>query len=151
QIKVTLDMFSAVSADLRETAAKRLDALMGSVKIPGLLEPTFLTTSSVSLRAAIQELLKYARQIGAELIAVGTSSKKGATRFLFGSFAETLVLQSEIPVFLVSPKMKAVSSFKHIFFPHDGSDKAREAFDRVLVVAKEHKSRITIFHRVEYI
>ncbi len=151
QIRVSLDMFAELVPDLRVTAKERLQGMMKTVKMPGLLEPTFLSSSSISLRGAVHELLLYARQIGAELIVAGTNSKKGATRFLFGSFAETLVLQSEIPVFIVGPKAQAVSTFKHILFPSDGTDKAREALEKVLPLVKEHNAKLTIFHKVEYI
>lgn len=151
QLYVPPDMLSTLATDLKETAKKNLDAIAKRAKLPGLLAPTLLAADNFSLRNAVDHLVAYARQTGAELIVVSSSSKKGATRFLFGSFAETLILHSEIPVFLVTPKTIATSTFKHIFFPTDLSERSRDVFRTVTALAKAHRSKITLFHKIEYL
>jgi nucleotide-binding universal stress UspA family protein len=95
--------------------------------------------------------VEHAKKANAEMIVASTQSKKGVTRFLFGSFAETLVLQSEIPVLLVSPKTAPARKFRHIFFPTDLTDKSRQVFEGAIALAIAHKAKLTLFHKVEYL
>lgn len=81
-------------------------------------------------------LLNYAHESNADLIAVSTLSRKGATRFLFGSFAETLVLQSDIPVLILSPKTQFAGPLSEILFPTDLGETSKETLERVAEMAK---------------
>lgn len=51
-----------------------------------------------------KEILNMSAEMGADLIIMGTHGKKGVDRFLFGSVAEKVVRNSEIPVLTVRPK-----------------------------------------------
>jgi nucleotide-binding universal stress UspA family protein len=48
-----------------------------------------------------QEILAGAREAGADLIAMTTHGRSGLGRLLFGSVAEAVLRQSEVPVFLM--------------------------------------------------
>lgn len=56
---------------------------------------------------AADEILNYARGIGADMIAVGTHGRKGIQRALVGSTCEALVRQSDIPVLSVHSAARA--------------------------------------------
>ncbi len=150
QIFAPPEVFAHISEGFQGEARMRLKGLMKKAGLAGLLEPTFLESNTFSLRMAVQTLLDYARQTKAEFILASTQSKKGVTRFLFGSFAESLVLQSEIPVFLVSPKT-VPSALKHVLFASDFSDKSKEAFKEIAREAKERNFKITVYNKVEYL
>jgi len=150
QVRLPEGMFGEVHDDLQTIQRKNLDKLLSKVKLPGLQPLSVVVSPNYSLRSAVHELILHARETKATLIAASTLSKKGVSRFLFGSFAETLVLQSEIPVFLVSPKTEPVKAIRHILFPTDLSEKSREVFNRVVAIAAEHRARLTVFHKVEY-
>jgi len=48
-----------------------------------------------------QELLKSAREMEADLIVIGSRGRTGIEKFLLGSVAEKVVLQSPIPVLMI--------------------------------------------------
>ena len=48
-----------------------------------------------------EEILAGAREAGADLIAMTTHGRSGLGRLLFGSGAEAVLRQSEVPVFLM--------------------------------------------------
>lgn len=150
QMKLPPEFFANHKGKVEESAQKNLKALLKSTGIPGLQNPTYLESPSYSLQNAVRTLLDYAKQNGADLIVVTTQSRKGVSRFLFGSFAETLVLQSNIPVLLVSPKMRPLSSFKKILYTTDLSDKCRKNFPAVLDLAKQHGMSLVLYNKVEY-
>ena len=49
----------------------------------------------------VDEIIEGARQAGADLIAMTTHGRSGLGRLLFGSVAEAVLRQAEIPVFLM--------------------------------------------------
>jgi len=51
--------------------------------------------------AAAEEILKAAREMGADVIAMTTHGRSGLGRLLFGSVAETVLRESQIPVLLL--------------------------------------------------
>jgi nucleotide-binding universal stress UspA family protein len=89
--------------------------------------------------------------VGANLIGLGTSAKRGISRAVLGSFAESVALQSEIPLFIVSPETRPLSEIRDILFATDFSDSCRKAFDRLLAVAAARRAKITLFYKLEYV
>ncbi len=61
------------------------------------------TQSEVKVGYASDEILAYARNNGTDLIIMGTHGRKGLDRILFGSVAEKVVKNSEIPVLTIRP------------------------------------------------
>ncbi len=49
------------------------------------------------------EILKYAEEVGADLIIMGTHGRSGMDKFIFGSVADKIVKTSAIPVMTVRP------------------------------------------------
>src|SRR5688500_10790933 len=99
------------------------------------LPPKVLMQQEYSVTRSTECLLDYARQSGANLIALGTSGKRGVARAVMGSFAESLALHSDIPLFLVNPDARSITNIREILFPTDFSDAGRQAFLRLLPVA----------------
>jgi len=58
-------------------------------------------TMQVRFGEAVAEILAGAREVGADLIAMTTHGRGGLGRLLFGSVAEAVLRQAEIPVFLM--------------------------------------------------
>lgn len=145
-----VDVYSAVAPDLSQEAKKGLVRLLEGVHLPGLLPPRVLDTDNLSLRAAVNILIEYGKRSGADIIVATTHSKTGTTRFFFGSFAESLMLQSDIPVLLINPKAKMGKTLRELLFPTDFSDESREAFSRVAKFSAERGTKLTLFHEVEF-
>ena len=83
----------------------------------------------------------------ADAIAVSTHSKEGMDHFLLGSFAETLIHHSTIPVIAVNPRTKPHASCKNILFPTDLSAESRKAFLKMIPLAKSWEAKVTVFFK----
>jgi nucleotide-binding universal stress UspA family protein len=113
--------------------------------------PRLLVQDEFSISRSTECLRNYAREVGANLIALGTSAKSGFTRAVMGSFAESVALQSETPLFIVSPETRPLTDIREILFPTDFSDSCRQAFNQLLPVAAAKGAHITIFYKLEYV
>jgi nucleotide-binding universal stress UspA family protein len=76
-----------------------------------------LTERGVRVRTAVRrgvpivnEILEEAKEAGADLVAMTTHGRSGLSRLLFGSVAEALLRQSDIPVFLMRLTEKQVAA-----------------------------------------
>jgi nucleotide-binding universal stress UspA family protein len=151
QILVPAAAFRKHSDDHRLPAEKILEGWSREAGFSHILKPTLLVQHDFSISRSTGSLLSYAKKVGANLIALGTRAKKGLKRVVMGSFAETLVLQSETPLFVVNPETRPLKEINEVLFPTDFSDSCREAFDRLLPVAAAKGARITLFYKLEYI
>lgn len=127
---------------------KALSRLFSGVKLQGLKSPTVKDTMSSRYMNSVQTLLAYARSTKKDLILVSSHAREGLARFFLGSFAENLLLHSEIPVFVVHPSVKVTSNFNRILFPTQFSDESYEAFKSAVDYAEKKGASITLFHQV---
>ncbi len=139
--------------DLALAANKNIGALCASVKHPGLLPHHLIKQEGHSVTAAAKELLSYALEDGAHMIVVSSHARKGLGRILIGSFAETLVLHSPLPVLVVNPQSKAKSAvkLKRVLFPTDFSDMSKKAFQRTVSLSAQTGMAILLFHKIQYL
>jgi nucleotide-binding universal stress UspA family protein len=114
----------------------------------GLSDPKIIRHKSRSIRASIQALLKYADSSSADLIVTGTHGRSGLDRFLLGSFAETLLLQSKLPVLVVHPGWKA-KPIERILFPTDFGKSSKNTLKRVIEIARAWDAELVIHHTIE--
>ena len=59
--------------------------------------------AQVILGDAAEEILKYVRSEGIDLVIMGTHGRKGLERIVFGSVAERVVQKSPVPVLTINP------------------------------------------------
>jgi nucleotide-binding universal stress UspA family protein len=85
----------------------------------------------------------------ADLIVMGTHSRKGLSRLFLGSFAESTLLYARVPVMVVGPHSE-LKGFKNILFATDFGDKSNSTFQKVLLLAKDWGANLTIFHSVSH-
>jgi len=130
-------------------AIDNLHRLAEEVPMLRVAEPCLLTAKSPSVGASVKELLAFARQRGADMIAVGTHARSGLPRWLLGSFAECLVDHSPIPVIVANPNIRPTKHISHVLFPTDFSPASREAFERTIDLAQELKLDVLLFHQAE--
>jgi nucleotide-binding universal stress UspA family protein len=85
--------------DFKQDEMKKLDALTEEVRKEGLpIEPLFKEgTPSV-------EIIRTAKEIGADLIVLGTHGRKGLSHAVMGSVAERVAREAPCPVFIVRQK-----------------------------------------------
>jgi nucleotide-binding universal stress UspA family protein len=140
------ELFTLTAPDLSAKAQKALQTLLRAVKVPGLATPTQLGTEDFSVRRGVQRLVNHAHDTGADVIVTSSRSRKGPDRWLFGSFAETLVLHSPVPVLVVGRKHRIGKKVRSVLFPTDLSASSRAAFDRVIEAASAARWKVTLLH-----
>jgi nucleotide-binding universal stress UspA family protein len=142
--------------EIRPNAIKALDRYVGKLKprkISGMGKPKLILERRPSLTQAVLTLTSYAKKSHADAIIVSTHARGGLVRFFVGSFAETLLLYSKVPVLVIGPKskeFKATQKKRRILFATDFGTASFYAFKKVLEVAKnyskEGRGKITLFH-----
>ena len=87
--------------------ANRNEVLSEAVEITNGAEPgisgvnTHLLLANKGAREMAQELVDYASQQGADLLVLGTHGRTGLMHLLMGSFAETVMRQSHLPLLII--------------------------------------------------
>jgi nucleotide-binding universal stress UspA family protein len=87
--------FEILEKEVEVHAVKEMEAFCEE-KIQGIRY-----TTEVAVGIPFQEILRCAREIGADLIVIGTHSQMALEHVLVGSTAERVVRRSEIPVLTV--------------------------------------------------
>lgn len=105
-----------------------------------------LNEPSTSRRKAVDRLVHYAREINSDFIAVASHGRSGPGRLVLGSFAESLLASSPIPILFLNDT-KDVSSSK-ILFATDLSESSRTALDLFLDEMKGYSGELVLFHAV---
>jgi nucleotide-binding universal stress UspA family protein len=129
-------------------ARKVLDQLVAQVPSPLLLAPEIIIEHSASITRTADALSNYALQSGAEAILITSHGRKGLRRLILGSFAETLLLRSKVPVLTLGPKADRISHLDHILFSTDFDASSKPALRHVTYLAKRLGARLTLFHSV---
>ncbi len=136
--------------DLQVLGQKALAPVLKKIGNPHFLPLKVLHCPALTTKGRIDGLLHYAKKWGIQTLVVGTHARKGIKRWVLGSFAESLVTHSDLPVFLINPSWNHRLNFKNFLFPTDFSRQSEEAFSKVIDLAKTLKSRIIIYHKFQY-
>ncbi len=109
-----------------------------------------LVAQDATLKGQTETLIEFAKSEGAAVIVVSTQARKALPRLFLGSFAETLLLRSPVPLVLVRPNSKTQLP-KDIVFPTDFSQKAFQSLRKASELAKAIGATVQIFHNSETI
>lgn len=148
QLGVSPIVFSSIMTETKPAIEKKLRQLIDSAGLVGILPPAIVISRNISLTSAINAALEYGRANQATLIVTSSLSRKGVSHFLFGSFAESLVLRSDIPTVVITPKMQP-APMRHMLFTTDLGETSREAFELVVREAQRSGQKLTLFNRYE--
>lgn len=130
----------------RPAAEAALKALVKALPFKAL-DGTVLVQHVASTRGGVEKLLDHARSTKADLIVSATHARKGFSRMFLGSFAETLILHSRVPVFTVNPHQKIrTECFEHILFPTDFGPHTASLLNTINSFAKLLGAKLTIYH-----
>jgi nucleotide-binding universal stress UspA family protein len=135
----------------RTSLSERFNHLVGAYTLPGLQPLTVLTGTDLSKKRMTIELSRYAQMQKADVIVLSTHGRKGIKRWMLGSFAETLMRESKVPIFIINPHWKSSESLKNILFPTDFSAASKDAFLKVVDFARVSRIHITLFHRLSLV
>ncbi|XGC79466.1 universal stress protein [Bdellovibrio bacteriovorus] len=134
--------------DHSRTAESLFREVLSDYSLPFLKEPKVIPHAAQSHAGAAETLSNYAARVHADLIVVGSHGRQGFQRFILGSFAESLLLQSEVPVIVVGAHAVKTTSPKQILFPTEFGDHSKENFRHVIQLAKNLKAEITLLHAI---
>ena len=147
--------FDPVSATFpqnwHELASAALDNLINALENVAnvVVSPIrLLKVDRPSLSASVDAFIQFAIEENTSLILVSSSARKGVERLVLGSFAETLVLRSPVPVLIVSPQAKTHQKITTLLYPTDFSTASKKGFDRVLTLARILGMQVLLFHKV---
>lgn len=134
--------------DHSKTAESLFREVLADYDLPFLLDAKVIPHASQSHAGAAETLSNYAIKSKADLIIVGSHGREGFQRFMLGSFAESLLLQSEVPVCVVGAHTIKTKGSKSILFPTEFGEHSKENFRYVLQIAKKLYAEINLFHAV---
>jgi nucleotide-binding universal stress UspA family protein len=116
-----------------------------------LEKPRVLVESSASRPACARKLLRFAEKIGAGQIALGSHARNGLSRLFIGSFSESLLDHSSLPVLVSGPRCNEMKSEPEVIvFPTDFAPSGDPAFQQVLSFAARTKAELHVFHKTTY-
>ena len=131
---------------LQTAAETHLGQQLKKQGLEGLAAPKVIFADGSATQRAVTALIAHAKKTKCDLIAVSSNARKGVSRFFLGSFAETLALQSPIPLLVVSPQQKSgLGKVKTILFPTDFSPNSKAGLEIVCRSFGE-KPRIVLFN-----
>lgn len=88
------EMADIIRKDIRERQKIILDSVFGDSEVTHFLEEG----------KPLDSILKIAREWNADILVMGTPSRKGLSQVLVGSVSEKVIKNSDIPVFLVTTR-----------------------------------------------
>jgi nucleotide-binding universal stress UspA family protein len=100
----------------------------------------------------IHAICETVRERQADLVAMSTHGRGGLGRWLYGSVADAVLRQAEVPVLLVSSACERpwpADRAPRILVPLDGSELAEQALDPVRTLAAELRARLLLLRVVE--
>lgn len=134
--------------DHSKTAESLFREVLADYDLPFLLEAKVIPHASQSHAGAAETLSNYATKSKADLIIVGSHGREGFQRFMLGSFAESLLLQSEVPVCVVSSHATRTAASKNILFPTEFGEHSKDNFRYVIQIAKKLHAEILLLHAI---
>lgn len=134
--------------DHSKTAETLFKEVLSDYELDFLLAPKVIPHAAQSHAGAAEVLSEYAAHQRADLIVVGSHSRQGFQRFLLGSFAESLLLQSSVPVCVISAHATHTRSTKCILFPTEFGEHSKANYRHVLDLAKKLKSEVVLLHAI---
>jgi len=134
-----------------QAAREATQNYISNLGIDDVLTPMILLDHSSSIRHCSERLVEFAEELDAKMILVTSRGRAGFGRLVFGSFGESLVAKSHLPVlFLTHPGSDSPRgrSFNRVLFPTDFSDFSKKSFELFVQQVKTLDTQIILFHEV---
>ena len=108
-----------------------------------------LYEKSTSRRAAVDALVQYAIETEADLIVVSSHGRSGPGRVVLGSFAESLMATSPVPLlFLAEGSDSQLPTHSKILFPTDLSETSKRTLDLFLEQISGFSGELILYHSI---
>jgi len=115
--------------------------------LPSTVKINVIQCHNSGLRYAVKALIAFAKRVDAECLVISTHGRKGIARVALGSFAETVILTSKIPVLILNPEVGVPSEVHKILVPTDLSKKSEKFVANVADYAKNLNAEIVLYHK----
>ncbi|HEV3218294.1 MAG TPA: universal stress protein [Candidatus Acidoferrales bacterium] len=129
-----------------EEEVARVEMQRADAHLAGIVHE-IIVENGVSVWPAVERAIK---QLGIELIVVGTHGRSGAERLLLGSVAEEIFRRSSVPVLTIGPwAARAVhnaAKFHRILFATDFTKESLAAAPYAISMAQENQARLVLLH-----
>ena len=142
------DFAATWSETFSQMTEERLEEALKDIPLRGLEPPRILVSERHSRRVAALRLLDFAREMRADAILVTTHARRLLDRVMLGSFTETLLSLSTMPVLSVSPSVESLGKIERVFVPTDFSAGAKQAFRCAIELARPRGASLTLYHRI---
>jgi nucleotide-binding universal stress UspA family protein len=146
---------------LKQTALKVINKTLETFRNIHFLRPKVLLEPHTALTTLVKCLTRFSQQsdVSAELIVVGTHARVGLPRLLLGSFTETLLLHSTVPILSVGPgcslealgrETQEEAKEDRILFATDFTIYSEKIYGRLLDFASKMHAHLTLFHVIPH-
>ncbi len=135
--------------DFIDTAEREMETILSQFQSKYFLAGKVLYEEAFTLRGTVNSFIKYARDRKATLIFSPTQARRGFPRFWLGSFTETLLMYSPVPVITVNPQVKGPLRFHTVIYPTDLSDASKATLISFLPLAKSFNAKIHLLHALQ--
>ena len=105
-----------------------------------------LVEETSSRRKKVDALLQYSKRLNANLIVVSSHGRSGPGRLVLGSFAESLLSESEVPVLFLSEHDGKNAWTNKVLFPCDFSDASKSALELFTLQSSPKSFELILFH-----
>ena len=112
------------------------------------VDASVLVEKSSSRRSAVDRLVKYSKQDDADVIVVTSHGRSGPGRIVLGSFAESLLAASSVPILFLSEGAEQPEAVHKVLFPTDFSKASKLALDLFLKQMNGFQGEIILFHAI---
>lgn len=125
---------------------------IAEAKLKEFFAGTGIPTSVVNCKdsgqsAVVKSLLGHAKKMKADRLVISTHARKGLERLTMGSFAESVIVASKVPVLVVNPSQRLPKVVRKILVPTDLSKKNAKFVTEVAAYAKRLGAEVVLFHK----
>lgn len=121
----------------------------------GLAKEKIQAEHGVTVRTLLREgdppaaILETAREMGSDLIVLGTYGRRGLNRMLMGSVTAQVISRSPVDVLVVKrPCSECKGEYPSILVPFDGSDFSKRALVQASRLAKVDNAKVTVLYSI---
>lgn len=114
-------------------------------------EPEVVYSPTQTKRALADFAVKYFQENRADMVVLSTHAREGVERAFIGSFTESLLWLSPVPLLVIPPKIKDVPCMENVLYPTDASEKGFLMFRKIIEGPLIKKAKITLYHQVEFL
>jgi nucleotide-binding universal stress UspA family protein len=141
--------WAALNPEARERMRAELDRSLEPARAAGISARVEVGEGDV-----VSEILREARELPADLVALGTHGRGGFERWVLGSVTEKVLRKAPCPVLTAPPPLEgapSVGPLKRILCPVDFSESSMKALTQAIGLAEESDAELVVLHVLEWL